>query len=137
MIHIKYLTPQFLGNIEIMNIIFKPGIDFTSFKFLITGLCNSCANTSFAFTLALLLAPVSAFLTKILYKKLANSLDIYHVQDLVQFHKFCYTKLCLKQFSQLNLYYQHTWHYVLNKLYLICFYRYSLNHLFCYSFFTF
>ena len=79
MIHIKYLAPQFLGNNEIMNIIFKPGIDFTSFKFLITGLCNSCANTSFAFTLALLLAPVSAFLTKILYKKLANSLDIYHV----------------------------------------------------------
>lgn len=77
MVHIKYLTPQFLGKNEKINIInnINLALTFLCLNFLSTGLCN----TSFAFTLALLLVPVSAFLTKSLYTKLVNSLNINHI----------------------------------------------------------
>ena len=52
------------------NTVFKPCIDFLSLSFLITGLCNSLARSSFTLTLDRI------FLSKSLYTMLAHQIPI-------------------------------------------------------------
>ena len=56
--------------------------------------------------------------------------DIYRIQDFQQINKLDFSKSCLKQFSQLNLYSQNTQHHEQKMLYPICFYKDTLNCLF-------
>ena len=139
MTHNKYLTFLFFEDSDSISsksaakiLSLNLAWTFLFLNFLVTSLCSSSASYLFTLAPALLVvvAPGLFSYQKTCRPYLPMLFDVYRICNFLQFHKLYLSKSYLKQFSQLNVYFQNMLHHEQNKLCLIHFYINVLNYQF-------